>query len=550
MKTNNYLAWISKPIRVAGFTLTSIGLAAFSFALTGCHGKEEEKKTHVVEVETTSPVRKTLTREVLQPGYLRPYEQTPIYSKIPGFAKEPQYDIGDFVKKGTLLVELYVPEMIQDLNVKKARVKQAEADVKQSREVKKAAAANIEAAIADVAAKEATIRSAEADVERWNAEVIRAQKLYADGIFDKAKLDEIVKQYKSTVAVREEVTAKLALARARTVQAVALESKASADIEVAEANVTASEAVRDQWKDWIDYRFITAPYDGVITARRVHTGHFEQSATAGSTSKAAEPFFMMMRTDMMRCTIDVPEVDAVLVRDGDEARIEFDAYPGVEVIGQVKRNSNALDEGTHTLRVEVWLKNPTGATVAYTCKDGTITAVEPTPVTKGAGYPRNTVLSLVISGGTGALVNATTNDAGEVVNFALDGPCGKNYQSGVNVKAETISSWLKPSLYGHVKILGKLQNAWALPQAAVLSDILNNKNYSFCFVVDEQGKAKKLFLQVGARCHDGLIQVLRKQRPGGANWEQMTGKEVIITTNTKALQEGQEVQIKTAGTAH
>ncbi len=62
--------------------------------------------------------RGTLTRFIEQPGYLKAYETTPIYTKIAGFAEEPKVDIGDKVKKDELLVKIWIPEVVTDLAVK------------------------------------------------------------------------------------------------------------------------------------------------------------------------------------------------------------------------------------------------------------------------------------------------------------------------------------------------------------------------------------------------------------------------------------------------
>jgi hypothetical protein len=105
---------------------------------------------------------------------------------------------------------------------------------------------------------------------------------------------------------------------------------------------------------------------------------------------------------------------------------------------------------------------------------------------------------------------------------------------------------LRPNMYAHVKILPKIKDAWTLPADSVLSDILADGDRSYCFIA-ENGKAHKLFVQVGARCEEGL-QVLRKQAAGKSTWEDFTGKEVVITTNNKALQDGQEVQLKSSAT--
>jgi hypothetical protein len=51
-----------------------------------------------------------------------------------------------------------------------------------------------------------------------------------------------------------------------------------------------------------------------------------------------------------------------------------------------------------------------------------------------------------------------------------------------------------------------------------------------------------LFLQVGARCDEG-VQVVAKQQAGG-RWEAITGKEAVVITNPKALQDGQAVKLQ------
>jgi HlyD family secretion protein len=348
-------------LRTAGLVL-SLGVLCAASAGCGHEAEATDSDEHAkaVVVGTASPQRKDLTRKVYQPGYLRPLEQTPIYTKIAGFAKEPKVDAGDHVKKDDLLVELYVPEVIQDLRVKAAKVDQAKADLKQAKESALSAKAGREAARADIEAVLASIRSAEAQVMRWQAEEVRSRKLVAKGIYDQQTADEVVNQLRASEAMRDETKAKHTAALARFDQASAHYNKAEADVDVAVANVSVAEATYDQWRDWLAYAKITAPYDGVVTVRHVHSGHFLQPSNSGSTSKASEPLFVVMRTDIMRCMVDVPEMDAVLVKDHDKAIIQFQAMPGVETIGEVTRSSESLDEHARTLRVEVHLKNPKG----------------------------------------------------------------------------------------------------------------------------------------------------------------------------------------------
>jgi RND family efflux transporter MFP subunit len=432
-------------------------------AATGCGHKEaEDTGPRVMEVETTNPQRKDLTREIEQPGYLRPFEVTPIYTKIAGFAEYWYPDLGDRVKKGDPLVDLYVPEVETELLVKKARVKQATADVKQSKEFAKAAKANEESALADIDAKAATIRSIEADVKRWSAEDVRSKKLFLDKVYDKQTWDEVVNQLNSSRALREEAVAKWISSQAKWRQAAANYNKSEADVEVATANLSVAEAARDQWRDWLAYRYITAPYDGVVTLRNVALGDFLQPTNSGSTSKAAEPLYIMMRTDTMRCTIEVPEMDAVLLKDGDTAEVYLQAMPGAPIIGRVKRNSGALDIHSRTLRVEVYLDNPDNKYL--------------------------------------------------------------------------------PAMYAKVTIKAKMPQTWSLPVNVVMNDILANGDRRYCFVV-EDGKARKTFLEVGKECDEGM-PIFRKQRFGNRVWEEFTGKEAVVTTNSQALLDGQAVRIK------
>ncbi len=467
-------------LRTAGLVLAGAVLAGLPLASIGCGHKANanagEEKIESVEVVTVHPNKTDLTREIKQPGWMMPYEQTPIYTKIAGFAKEPRFDIGDWVKKDELLVELYVPEVVQELRLKEARVLQAKADLKQSKEAAKSAKSAVEAAKADIDAKLAAVRSADADVHRWEAEVVRAAKLLAQKIYDQQTYDEQINQLRSSEAKRDEARARWISAKAVYDQASAYYQKTEADVEVADANVGVAEADRDQKRDWLAYRYITAPYDGIVTLLNVHTGHFLQPVNSGSTTKTAAPLFMMMRTDIMRCTIDVPEMDAVLVKEGDKVLVEPQAMPGVEIPGEVTRFTYSLDEKARTLRVEVHLKNP--------------------------------------------------------------------------------DRKLRPYLYANVKIFAKLPNALMLPHDAILNDIMADGNKKYCYLF-EGGKVHKTFLQVGARCDEGM-QVIRKQKPGG-KWEPITGKELVVVDPPKkeggelsravgpaALLDGQAVELKTA----
>ncbi len=132
-------------------------LTLLSLTWSGCEQREEVLPAEVPVVSAVTPMRQTLVRTILQPGFVLPYEQTPIYARVPGYVEAVYVDIGDHVKKGAPLTKLWVPELVQDLNSKTARVDQAEAQVKQTRANLKAAEANVETAKAQLAEADAGV---------------------------------------------------------------------------------------------------------------------------------------------------------------------------------------------------------------------------------------------------------------------------------------------------------------------------------------------------------------------------------------------------------
>jgi len=336
------------------------GVLALLPLAAGCghHRTAAPKTARAPQIETATPRRFTLTRQVDQPGYLRPYEQARIYTKIAGYLESVDVDIGDHLEKGLLLAKLWVPEMVEDLKVKGARVKLADADLLQARESAQAAKATQAAAQANVQVAAAGIQRADADVQRWQAEYERGQKLVGRGVYDRQTLDEAQNQVRSSQAASAEARARQVSAQATFDEAAARFRRAEADVEVAAARIQVAKAEYDKCKADLDYREIRAPFAGIVTQRNVNTGDFLQSSNSGFTSKTAEPLFIMMRTDIMRVTVQVPEIDAALIQEGDQAVVRLPALPGRAVIGTVTRFSWSLDERARTLRVEIHLKNP------------------------------------------------------------------------------------------------------------------------------------------------------------------------------------------------
>lgn len=112
------------------------------------------------------------------------------------------------------------------------------------------------------------------------------------------------------------------------------------------------------WKSYVatqQYERVTAPFDGMITARNLHPGALVGSVSASGTSSPA--IFEIATLKPLRVYLYLPQPFSPLVRDGDRAVVTVSEYPGREFVGTVTRHPAALDQATRTMQVEVDLPN-------------------------------------------------------------------------------------------------------------------------------------------------------------------------------------------------
>jgi multidrug resistance efflux pump len=125
--------------------------------------------------------------------------------------------------------------------------------------------------------------------------------------------------------------ARAALIRASTsasaarAESDARQAKARADVAVTVARLRVAQADARRMATLLGYAKLRAPFTGVVTCRKVDSGHFLQSSTAGPKG---EPVFVVARADPVRIFVDVPENDAVLVGDGTRAVVRVQALRG------------------------------------------------------------------------------------------------------------------------------------------------------------------------------------------------------------------------------
>ena len=102
------------------------------------------------------------------------------------------------------------------------------------------------------------------------------------------------------------------------------------------------------------YEIVTAPFDGIVTARYVDPGTLIPQST---TPSSGNPIVAMATLSPLRVYANVPQSVATYVNDGDAATVTINELPGRVFSGTVTRHPEALDQNTRTMLVEVDLPN-------------------------------------------------------------------------------------------------------------------------------------------------------------------------------------------------
>ena len=231
------------------------------------------------------------------PGETAAWYTSTIYARVNGYVAHWYADIGDHVKKGQLLAMIDTPEVDAQLAAARAQLQRARADEAMRR-------------------SEATF--ARVQYERWRDS--------PKGVVSEQEREQKHAEYDSATAQYQAAVAQVALNAAQVEQYTALSQ----------------------------FKRVTAPFDGIITARDIDIGNL---VTAGSTT-ATTPLYVMTQNDPMRVFVDVPQSAAAeLMRAAVPVNVEtrgsaVRAYPG-----KVARTSQAINVRARTLRVEIDLDN-------------------------------------------------------------------------------------------------------------------------------------------------------------------------------------------------
>ena len=300
--------------------------------------------------------RRDIHMHVDQPGTIQAFESTPMLARIGGYVDKYRVNIGDRVKSGDVLLAMWIPDLVEALNQKKAATERSQVQIRVAESAARASRATLENSKARVVSAQAGVKRAQAAYTRWESESSRLNQLVANQVLNTQVRDETYRQFEEAAAARDQAAAAVSEAVAGRDKAQADLERADVDIEAARADLDVSRAEERQAQVIVEYGAIKAPYDGVITQRNVSPGDYLQPG--GGTG--GRPLFVLEQTDPVRIFVGVPELAAGFIKDEDTALIRIQAVPGAFRRGKIVRSGFSLNPSSRTLQSEIDVPNADG----------------------------------------------------------------------------------------------------------------------------------------------------------------------------------------------
>jgi RND family efflux transporter MFP subunit len=283
----------------------AIVLAGAFFFVSGIKARDEEqlaaatdtKMKEAPPVEVITVTTASASPPLTLPAETRGWYTSTIYARVSGYLTKWLVDIGDKVKKNQVLAVIDTPELDAQLESAKAQLKASEAELR---------------------VRESEAEFAQTTYERWSGS--------AKGVVSEQEREDKKAGYASAVAKKH----------------------------AAEARVNLDKSNVDRLSFMAQFKQVFAPYEGIITERRIDIGDL---VTAGSTSNTS-PLFGISQYDQIRVFANVPQSASVDVGVGSPAKITAAEYPSQVFEGKVTRTSESIDPQARTLRVEVDIPNP------------------------------------------------------------------------------------------------------------------------------------------------------------------------------------------------
>ena len=243
-----------------------------------------------------------MVQHLVLPGTVQAWYEAPIFARVSGYLKNWYFDYGARVKKGDLLAEIDAPDLDAQLAAAQAKLNSAKATVK---------------------VREAEKEFAETTYARWRES--------PKGVVSEQEQQSKQADYNS----------------------------AAARLNAAIAEVAADQGDVDRLQALEDYKRITAPFDGVVTARETDIGALI-NAGSGTGGGNGPELFRVADIHEMRVYVQVPQQLTAGIHAGLTADLHLPQHPDTTFKATVATTSNAINQSARTLLVELHAANPDG----------------------------------------------------------------------------------------------------------------------------------------------------------------------------------------------
>jgi RND family efflux transporter MFP subunit len=248
------------------------------------------------------------------PGDLQAMVESPIYARADGYLVKRNVDIGDLVKTGQVMAEIETPEIDQQIQQARATWSNSISTLKELE--------------ADLTLAKANLKLAQQTAQRWV--VLEQRGAVSRQETDEKRADLDVKQ-----AQMEAAQAKIVSTR---------------DL------VNANEANLHRVQEMKAFAHVTAPFDGIVTARNVDIGTLINSGNGGP----ARAMFSVAQVGTMRIFVNVPQAFVGSIHDGGAAELRVQELPGQVFHATVSHFTHEVDTISRSMLAILRVPNPAG----------------------------------------------------------------------------------------------------------------------------------------------------------------------------------------------
>jgi len=289
---------------------------AGAYRVMQMRGRGTAQSISTLQLESGLPVRvavveaRDVATTVAISGQIEAWASVAVAPKVSDRVEVLHVGTGERVTKGQLLVTLETT--MSKLAVEQARASEAEAAARLER-------LRTGTRVEEVAAAKAQRDQSEAQLNLRRIEYERQKKLYAEQVISQERLDEAENMFRMAEA---------ALAAAQATYEMAENGPRVEDIKVAEAQLALAAVAVKQREENLDDRYLRAPVDGVVTAKRLEVGDL---------ADVMQTVFEVLQIDKVYLVVDVSELYAPLVGVGMAVEVTVDALKGSVLSGRWRR---------------------------------------------------------------------------------------------------------------------------------------------------------------------------------------------------------------------